>query len=140
MKSICLNFEMSFFFLAFDFCRSCVFSSLPQQPMTSDFEGFLSQILSITFFVLSSFFRKSQYFPVQCWLLNKGTTGTIFITSLVWPGPWLEIEPRTSPTLSQHSTTRLSRRRFWNQYFSPFIQQEMCLLNKNTFYYRDLVC
>ena len=31
--------------------------------MTSDFEGFLSQILSITFFVLSLFFRKSQYFP-----------------------------------------------------------------------------
>jgi len=30
-----------------------VFSSPPQQPMTSDFEGFLSQILSITFFVLS---------------------------------------------------------------------------------------
>ena len=40
-----------------------VFSSPPQQPMTSDFEGFLSQILSITFFVLSLFFRKSQYFP-----------------------------------------------------------------------------
>ena len=28
-------------------------SSPPQQPMTSDFEGFLSQILSITFFSLS---------------------------------------------------------------------------------------
>ena len=39
------------------------FSSPPQQPMTSDFEGFLSQILSIIFFVLSLFFRKSQYFP-----------------------------------------------------------------------------
>ena len=39
------------------------FSSPPQQPMTSDFQGFLSQILSIIFFVLSLFLRKSQYFP-----------------------------------------------------------------------------
>ena len=30
-----------------------VFSSPPQQPMTSDFEGFLYQILSITFIFLS---------------------------------------------------------------------------------------
>ena len=59
---------------------------------------------------LSFFLRKSQYFPFQCWVLNKGTTGIIFITSLVWRGPWLGIEPGTSRTRSQHSTTRLSRR------------------------------
>ena len=41
---------------------------------------------------LSYFLRKSQYFPFQWWVLNKGTTGT-------------------SDTPSQHSTTRLSRRR-----------------------------
>ena len=56
--------------------------------------------------------RKSQYFPFQCWVLNKGTTGTLFITSLVWRGPWLWIEPGTSRTRSQHYTTRLSRRRY----------------------------
>ena len=39
------------------------FSSPPQRPKTSDFEGFLSQILSITVFVLALFFRMSQYFP-----------------------------------------------------------------------------
>ena len=55
--------------------------------------------------------RKSQYLPFQCWVLNKRTTGTIFITSLVWRSPWLGIEPGTSPTRCQHSTTRLSRRR-----------------------------
>ena len=49
--------------------------------------------------------------PFECSVLNKGTTGTIFITSLVWRGPWLGIEPGTSRTRSQHSTTRLSRRR-----------------------------
>ena len=42
-----------------------------------------------------------------------GTTGTIFITSLVWCGPWLGIELGTSRIRSQHSTTRLSRRRYF---------------------------
>ena len=31
------------------------------------------------------------------------------ITSLVWRGPWLGIEPGTSRTRSQHTNTRLSR-------------------------------
>ena len=51
MYSITLFF--SFLILAFDFCRFCVVNSfffIPRQrPMTSDFEGFLSQIWSITF-------------------------------------------------------------------------------------------
>ena len=47
--------------------------------------------------------RKSQYFPF--WMF-KGTTGTIFITSLVWRSPWLGIKPGTTRTRSQHSTTR----------------------------------
>ena len=47
-----------------------------------------------------------------CSVLNKGTTGTIFITSLVWRGPWLGVKPWTSCTWCQHSTTKLSRRRF----------------------------
>ena len=46
----------------------------------------------------------------QCWVLNKGTTGIIVITSLVWHSPWLGIEPGTSHTWYQHSTTRLSRK------------------------------
>ena len=43
VKNVCV-----LIFLAFDFCRFCVvirFSSPPQQPITSDFEGFLSQTL-----------------------------------------------------------------------------------------------
>ena len=54
-------------------------------------------------------------------MLNKGATGTIFITSLVWRSPWLGIEPGTSRTRSQHSTTRLSRRRFWIWILYSFI-------------------
>ena len=45
-------------------------------------------------------------------LSAKQLPGTIFITSLVWRGPWLWIEPLTSRTQCQHSTTRLSRRWF----------------------------
>ena len=57
------------------FLRLIFFPSLPQQPI----------------------------FPIKCWVLNKGTIGTIFIMSLVWRGPWLGIEPGTSRTRSQHS-------------------------------------
>ena len=102
-------------FLAFNYCRFCVVIWFfhprhnGQWPPTS--KDFLSQILSITFFFPIVIFEKEPVFPFQCWVLNKGTTGTIFITYLVWRGPWLGIEPWTSRTRSQHSTTRLSRRR-----------------------------
>ena len=61
---------MSFFFLAFDFCRFCVViwffhpRDNGQWPPTS--KDFLYQILSITFI--------SQYFPFECSVLNKETT------------------------------------------------------------------
>ena len=44
------------------------FSSLPQRPMTSDFEGFLNQILSITLFsYLNSWERaRISLFNVEC--------------------------------------------------------------------------
>jgi len=42
------------------------------------------------FSVLNSWERAS-IFPFECSVLNKGTTGTIFIKYLVWRGPWLEI-------------------------------------------------
>ena len=110
-------YKFIYLFLAFDFCRFCVvirfFPSPPQQPMTSDFERF-----SIPFFIhyinisyLNSW-ESASIFPYECSLLNRGTTGTIFITSLVWRGPWLGIEPGTSRTQSHHYTTRISRRRY----------------------------
>ena len=100
-------------FLAFDFFSSAwsfVFSSPPQQPMTSNFEGFLSQILYIILYYLySSEGASISLFNVNC--QTRELPGTIFITSLVWRGPWVGIEPETSRTRCQHSTTRLSRRR-----------------------------
>ena len=72
------------------------FSSPPQRPMTSDFERFLYQSLSITLFSYLNSWERASIFPFECPVLNEGTTGTIFITSLVWRGPWLGIEPGTS--------------------------------------------
>ena len=50
--------------------------------------------------------EKEPVFPFWCWVPNMGTTGTIFITSLVWHGPCRRIEPETSRTRSQHYTNR----------------------------------
>ena len=82
-----------------------VFPSLPQLPMTSDFEGFSIPdcIHYIHFPIL--ILEKEPVFSllnVECY---------IFIRSLVCRGPWLGIEPGTSRTWSQRYTTRLSRRR-----------------------------
>ena len=81
--------------------------------MTSDFEGFsIPDFIHYIYFpilILESWER--DIFPFLMLVLNKGTTGTIFITSLVWRGH-VGIEPWTSRTRCQHSTTRLSRRWF----------------------------
>ena len=90
-----------------------VFSSPPQRPMTSEFEGFsIPDFIHYIYFSYLNSWERAEYFPLKCSVLIKGTTGTIFITSLVWRGPWLGIEPGTSRTRSQHSTNRLSRRRY----------------------------
>ena len=64
----------------------------------------LSQILSLHLFSYLNSWERASIFPFECPVLNKGTTGTIFITSLVWCGPWLGIEPGSSRTLSHFKT------------------------------------
>ena len=89
-----------------------VFSYRPQRPMTSDFEGFFyPKFYPLHLFSYLTSWERASIFPFECSVLNKGTTGTIFMTSLVWRGLWLGIEPGTSRTRSQHYTTRLSMRR-----------------------------
>ena len=105
------------FFLAFDFCRFCVvirfFMPTTTAKMTSDFKRFsIPDFIHYIYFSYLNSWERTSIFTFECWVLNKGTTGTIFITSLVWGGPWLGIEPGTSRTQSQHSTTRLSRRQW----------------------------
>ena len=75
--------------------------------MTSKLEGFPSQILSIAVLSYLGAWEK-LVFPFNYWALDKGSI--IFMT--VWHGPWLEIEPGTSHTGFQHSTTKLSRTRY----------------------------
>ena len=56
---------------------------------------------------------KERAFPFLMLSAKQGNYWDFFITSLVWRGPWLGTEPRTSLTGCQHSTTRLSRRWYW---------------------------
>ena len=102
-------------FLAFDFCRFCVVIRF-FIPATTANDLRLLRIFYPRFYPLHLFsylnsWERASIFPFECWVLNKGNTGTIFITSLVWRGPWLGIERGTSRTRSQHYTTRLSRRK-----------------------------
>ena len=72
---------------------------------------FYPELYPLPLFSYLNSWERASMFPFECSVLNKGTTGTIFITSLVWRGPWLGIEPGTTRTRSQHYTTRLSKRR-----------------------------
>ena len=106
----------SFYFFILTFVGSawsiCFFIPITtaQWPLTA--KDFYTRSYPLHYFLIL-ILEKEPVFPFQCLVLNKGTTGTIFITSLVWRGPWLGIEPGTSRTRCQHSTTRLSRRRYW---------------------------
>ena len=61
-----------FFVLFFSVLRGhSVFSSPPQRPMTSDFEGFLYQILSITLFLLL-ILEKEPVFPFSMFSAKQG--------------------------------------------------------------------
>ena len=106
-------------FVAFNFCRFCVVIWFFFIPATTANDLRLPRIFDTRFYPLHLFsylnsWERTSIFPFEGWVLNKGTTGTIFITPLVWRGPWLGIEPGTSRTRSQHYTTRLSRRRYYN--------------------------
>ena len=83
----------------------------PRHNGQEDSKDFYTRSYPLQYFFYLNLWERASIFPFQCWVLNKGTTGTIFITSLVWRCPWLGIELGTSRTRSQHSTTRLSRRR-----------------------------
>ena len=52
--------------------------------------------------------EKEPVFPFSMLSAKQGNYWYHFITSLVWRGPWLRIEPGTSRTQCHHYTTRLS--------------------------------
>ena len=74
-----------------------VFSSPPQRPMTSNFEGFsIPDFIHCILFSYLIFWERASIFPFECSVLNKDTSSTIFISSFVWRGPWLGIETGAS--------------------------------------------
>ena len=79
----CLCFWV--FFLAFDFCRFCVVIRFfhphhnSQWPLTS--KDFYTRSYPLHYFLIL-ILEKSQYFPFQCWVLNKGTTGNLWSSVL----------------------------------------------------------
>ena len=87
-----LFFPFHFFFFSF---------FIPAKTANdSDFEVFPDFILY--FFCPILFLEKEPVFRFKCLVLNKGTTGAVSITFLVWRGLWLGIEPGTSRTGCQH--------------------------------------
>ena len=97
--------------------------------MTSDFKRFFyPKFYPLHLFSHLNSWERASIFPFECSVLNKGTTGTIFMTSLVWRGPWLGIEPGTSRTRSQHYTTRLLRRRYYYEIWKHSQQHSAQLL------------
>ena len=57
---------------------------------------FYPRLYPLHLFSYLNSWERATIFPFECSVLHKGTTCTIFITSLVWRGPWLGIEPGTS--------------------------------------------
>ena len=77
--------------------------------MTSDFEGFsIPDFINYIYFPIL-ILEKEPVFPFSMFSSKQGNYWYYFITSLVWRGPWLWIEPGTSRNRYQHYTTRLSR-------------------------------
>ena len=60
------------------------FSSPPQRPMTSNLEGFsIPDFIHYIYFPILIIEKEPVFSFFECSVLNKDTTGTIFITSLV---------------------------------------------------------
>ena len=101
--------------LALDFCRFCVVIRFFIPTTTANDlrlrRIFYPRCYPLHLFSYLNSCERANMFPFECSVLNKGTTGTMFITSLVLRGPGRGIEPGTSCTRSQHYTTRLSKRR-----------------------------
>ena len=75
-------------FLVFDFCRFCVvIRFFIPATMANDlrlWRIFYPRFYPLLLFSYLNSWERASIFPFECSVLNKGTTGTIFITSLVW--------------------------------------------------------
>ena len=105
----CFKWRCNALFLGFDFCRFCLAIRFFSPATTANdlhFEGFLSQICSITFFVLFFILQKEPVFPFLMLSAKQGNYWYHFYNVF---GMTRSLTYRTR---NQHSTTRLSRRRY----------------------------
>ena len=94
-------------FLAFAFCQVCMIIRFfhprhnGQWPPTS--KSFYPRFYPLHLFCYLNSWERASIFPFECSVLNKGTTGTIFITSLVWrgflTGDWTRDLPHSQPAI-----------------------------------------
>ena len=92
-----------------------VVSSQPKRPMTSDFEGFIYQIISITLFSYLNSWERASIFPFECSVLNKGTTGTIFGMTRSLTGDWTRDLPHSKPALYGGGWEKIKTQHFTNR-------------------------
>ena len=98
-------------FLAFDFCRFCVvirfFNPRHNGQWPPTLKDFCTRYYPLHYFLILIIEKEPEILFLM-FSAKQGNYWCRFITSLVWRGPWLVIEPGTSRTRSQHSTIRLS--------------------------------
>ena len=80
-----------------------------QRPPTS--KDFYTRSYPLHYFLIL-ILEKEPVFPFSMLSAKQGNYWYHFYNVFGIRGPWLGIEPRTSRTRCQHSTTRLSRRRY----------------------------
>ena len=120
-----LKVVILFFFLAFDFCQFC---------LVFRFYHPNHQILSFILFSYIISWEKPVFpFLMLSALMLSAKQGNYLYHSLEWRGPWLGIEPGISRTRSQHSTTRLLRRRCCDSNFEVNIFQILKVAKSETY-------
>ena len=84
-----------------------IFSSPPQRPMTSDFEGFSIPDFIHYIIFLSYFLRKSQYFPFSMLSAKQGNYWyhfyNIFGMTRSLTGDWTRDPPHSKPALHHYA-------------------------------------
>ena len=102
LKSLTHPFSVGFLFQRSTFVGSVWSFGLFIPTTTADF--FYPRFYPLHLFSYLNSWERASIFPFECSVLNKGTIGTIFITSLVWRVPLTEDWTR------DHRTTPLGYR------------------------------
>ena len=98
-------------FLAFDFCRFCVvirFSSPPQRPMTSDFEGYsIPEFIHYIYFPILILEKEPEFslFNVECQTVEIPyflAARSVGVELILWMEAWLNTRPNPRTMLPKN--------------------------------------